>query len=471
MISSSDSAMASTISLENVTTGLSSSRSVEQAHMTTDSSSKDGLEFKVLTLNCWGLKFVSKHRKARMQYIAHELAHSEADIVALQECWVHDDYVYIRQQTEKIFPYGKFFYSGILAGPGLAVISRFPIESVSMIPYTINGRPSAFFRGDWYVGKGIASAVIRHPKSGVAIELFNTHMHAPYGPGDASYVCHRTAQAWQLSGQIRAAVERGHLAIAVGDFNSRPDSLTYSLLVKRAGLEDSWTTVHGTRREGILASTLDPLEQIELLGITCDSQLNTWRSDRDISEAQRLDYVFHEPHLSTATKIEVAFTDRVPVLNESASDHFGVLVNMRVLPSIAARHVAGLNQSPDLPIVNRPDQNGLPLDRYEAILDIIETYLPTAHAQKFYRIMHFFVSILALVVLHIGVFWVKMGWPVFLVLLGSVIIALTGLLDGLIGYLFGRNEIRALREFEEEVFWELTRKKELQAATIDSKTV
>jgi hypothetical protein len=41
--------------------------------------------------------------------------------------------------------------------------------------YPLNGRPTAFWRGDWYVGKGVASALIRHP-SGQLIEVFNTHV-------------------------------------------------------------------------------------------------------------------------------------------------------------------------------------------------------------------------------------------------------------------------------------------------------
>ncbi|KAK7203570.1 Endonuclease/exonuclease/phosphatase [Myxozyma melibiosi] len=412
---------------------------------------ENDMTFRLLTLNCWGLKMVSKFREERMRYIANTLANTEVDIAALQECWVESDFLYMRQKCQHRFPYSKFFYSGIIAGPGLVVFSRFPIESVSMTPYTINGRPSAFFRGDWFVGKGVASAIIRHPASGVAIELFNTHMHAPYGPGDASYVCHRTSQAWQLARQIRAAVERGHLAIAVGDFNSKPDSLTYSLLTKRAGLQDSWTTVHGDSREAIKPESLSPAEQIETLGVTCDSKLNTWREFCDISKAQRLDYIFHEPHLSTVKNIEVAFVDRVPGLNVSASDHFGVISTIKVLPMAAHKLETGLEQ-----VSESRKRIGLPASSYEQILDTIHDYLPTAHAQKYYRTLHFFVSIGALVALHIGIFWVDKGWGGFIMMLAATAIGITGVVDGMMGYLFGRNELRALQQFEDEVSWEMT---------------
>ncbi|KAK9447578.1 Endonuclease/exonuclease/phosphatase [Limtongia smithiae] len=443
--------MESAISLQQMST------SSAQSSMANETGGRDAseLEFSIITLNCWGLKYVSKNRTERMHYIAHMLSRADADIIALQECWVQGDYDDIRYHTREVFPYAKYFYSGILAGSGLAILSRFPIESVTMTPYTINGRPSAFFRGDWYVGKGIASAVIRHP-CGIPIEVFNTHMHAPYGPGDASYVCHRTSQAWQLSRQIRASVERGHLAVAVGDFNSRPESLTYALLTARAGLADSWTTVHGNSRENIRAASLSPEDQIELLGVTCDSKLNTWRADRDISEAQRLDYCFHSSRLSTADMINVVFMDRIPGLNCSVSDHFGVRVVLRVLPEAQSSVNTGHAQVQE---GRRPPN--LSIESYEEILSIIEQYRPTALAQKFYRILHFWLSVVAVVALHVGVFWVKMGWPVFLVMFGAVMIALSGLLDGMLGFLFGRNELRALKEFEEEVFWELQRSKEL----------
>ncbi|KAK9468057.1 Endonuclease/exonuclease/phosphatase [Lipomyces arxii] len=428
---------------------------------TNSSASRSGtsrshpMDFRMMTLNCWGLKYVSKAREPRMRYIANQIAICEADIVALQECWVESDYDYIRQQTHKEFPYSKYFYSGIIAGSGLVILSRFPIESVSMTPYTINGRPSAFFRGDWYVGKGIASAIVRHP-TGVAIEIFNTHMHAPYGPGDASYVCHRTAQAWQLSQQIRAAVERGHLAIAVGDFNSRPESITYALLTQRAGLQDSWITVYGNANKHLLAESLSPEDQIKLMGVTCDSKLNTWRADRDLSEAQRLDYCFHTPSLSTVEKLDVVFIEKVPQLECSASDHFGVAVTLRVLPATREKLLSGQEQVAQS---NRPPS--LPLDQYDEILNIIHDYLPTAHAQKYYRTLHFWISIIFVVALHIGVFWVRKGWPSFLVTLGSTLIALTGVVDGMLGFLYGRNELRGLREFEEEVRWEKLRASDL----------
>lgn len=46
-----------------------------------------------------------------------------------------------------------------------------------MFRYPLNGRPTAFFRGDWFVGKGVASARIRYgPALKDVVEVFTTHV-------------------------------------------------------------------------------------------------------------------------------------------------------------------------------------------------------------------------------------------------------------------------------------------------------
>lgn len=135
-------------------------------------------EINVVTLNCWGLKYLSKFRRERLSEIGRRLAASDPapHIVALQECWTQEDYRAIRRETRFVLPYGKFYFSGVF-GSGLAILSRWPIEQSSMVRYPLNGRPTAFWRGDWYVGKGIACARIRYgPEARHVIEVFNTHV-------------------------------------------------------------------------------------------------------------------------------------------------------------------------------------------------------------------------------------------------------------------------------------------------------
>ena len=134
----------------------------------------------VLTLNCWGLKYLAAHRHERLKQIGAEIAAAtpQPSIVALQECWTQQDYESIRAQTKHILPHGKFYFSGIMGG-GLAILSKWPIESSNMLRYVLNGRPTAFFRGDWFVGKGVACAKIRlsdGSQRGRYLSVFCTHV-------------------------------------------------------------------------------------------------------------------------------------------------------------------------------------------------------------------------------------------------------------------------------------------------------
>jgi hypothetical protein len=117
---------------------------------------------RILSLNCWGLKFISKLRNERLTEIGVQIAaaNPQPDIVGLQECWTQQDYHAIREKTRHILPYGKFYHSGIFGG-GLVILSRWPIIESNMVRYPLNGRPAAFYRGDWFVGKGVACARIQ----------------------------------------------------------------------------------------------------------------------------------------------------------------------------------------------------------------------------------------------------------------------------------------------------------------------
>lgn len=135
-------------------------------------------EISVITLNCWGLKYISDLRRERLTEIGRQIAIADPQphIVALQECFTQEDYQSIRRQTRFILPYGKFYHSGALGG-GLAIFSKWPIQESTVFRYPLNGRPTAFWRGDWYVGKGVACAKIRYgPDPKHIIEVFNTHV-------------------------------------------------------------------------------------------------------------------------------------------------------------------------------------------------------------------------------------------------------------------------------------------------------
>ncbi|KAI4865586.1 DNase I-like protein [Hypoxylon rubiginosum] len=294
-------------------------------------------ELNIITLNCWGLLHLSAHRAERLTAIGRELAAAEPPphIVALQECWTQEDYRSVRRETRFILPFGKFYHSGAFGG-GLAILSRWPIEESTMFRYPLSGRPTAFFRGDWFVGKGVACAKIRYGPGGKdVVEVFNTHTHAIYEhePKQTdSYVVHRLAQSWEIAKLVRGAAERGHLAVALGDFNDVPLSLSYRMFTAHAPIKDVWRVVNPDSSLGSASHELERARRrpvptaafnIAENGVTSNSAYNTWRWPKSEQRAlrtgkrpmlippdtpdprgKRIDYIFFSPQVSSARNPE-----------------------------------------------------------------------------------------------------------------------------------------------------------------------
>ncbi|KAF8910092.1 inositol phosphophingolipids phospholipase C [Gymnopilus junonius] len=245
----------------------------------------NGSRIRVLTLNCWGLKYVSKNLNDRIEAIAHELANSDYDIIALQEIWVFAHYERVQQRVAKRLP-------GAL-GAGLAIFTRYPIISTSIHPYSLNGTPLDVIAGDWFVGKAAGSVVILHPVLG-QVQVFNTHLFAKGGEDGPEYKrAHRLVNAWEFAKLARQAAEVGKFVIALGDFNSIPPTLPMTVIFQHANLNDSWTVTHPTVNAAQITS---PLEAIQQLGITADSPLNTWSASKSYARGtwgKRLDYALY----------------------------------------------------------------------------------------------------------------------------------------------------------------------------------
>ncbi|TKA76366.1 hypothetical protein B0A49_06094 [Cryomyces minteri] len=454
---------------------------------------------RIITYNCWGLKFIAQHRHERLTEIGLLLAAADPapEIVGLQECWTQQDYRTIRDKTKHILPYGKFYYSGIF-GSGLAILSRWPIEESDMYRYPLNGRPAAFFRGDWYVGKGVASARIRFGSAHKdVVEVFCTHLHAPYEaePND-SYLCHRTAQAWEIAKLLRHASERGHLVIGLGDFNMRPLSLAHRLIETHSPVRDAWRILHP---DSSLGSTEDvtesrrgrPMPTIEYNlvenGATCDSALNTWRWNKGEQKklrrgqevivnvktqdpgAKRLDYIFFAPpdqsfpagpSLEWAVdSVNVGMTSRHPTLRCSLSDHFSVeatLVCRRKplpLPSgmESAPTAPPTNDKPVTEMFGSTPRNSNIVSLYDEILMMISSYNLRERRQRRLRLYHFGAEIGIAAGCLTAIWWSPRNFVSFFLMLLSTVGLSAGVIDGLMGGLFVGSELRALKEFEWEV--------------------
>ncbi|OBR15882.1 endonuclease/Exonuclease/phosphatase [Colletotrichum higginsianum IMI 349063] len=502
-------------------------------------------DLRLLTLNCWGLKYISKLRPERLAEIGRRIA-SRPDpphVVALQECWVTADYEAIRAETRHILPYGKFYYSGPFGG-GLAILSRWPLEETSMLRYPLNGRPTAFWRGDWYVGKGVACARIRirladpsssSPSSSSSssssseagrehiLSIFNTHTHAPYTenqPGD-TYLAHRLSQSWEMSKLLRAASERGHLALAMGDFNMRPLSLPHRIITAHAPVHDAWRTLHP---DSSLGAADDPLERargrpvptadfnLKENGATSDHAYNTWRwpkeqqkklgegrdkitvpPDTPDRKGKRLDYIFFGSAPQSrdgdgggggtwvVRSARVGMVEPHPQLGCSLSDHFSVEVTLSYRqprrepeqvgndalldeasylqgPSGNSRRDSFMSANPLVPL----KALFLPIPIYDDILSEIRHYTHREEGQRRWRAIHFLAWFAVLIACLIAVWFSPHNFISFILMLLSSLGLVAGVVDGLMSLLFFNSELRALKEFE----WEISNAREL--ADVDS---
>ena len=446
----------------------------------------------ILTLNCWGLKFISKFRTQRLEEMGRQLAAASPnpEIVGLQECWTQNDYLQIRELTRTILPYGKFYHSGIFGG-GLAILSKFPIIDSNMVRYPLNGRPTAFFRGDWFVGKGVACATIElAPRSGDIVEVFCTHLHAPYErePND-SYLCHRTAQAWEIAKLMRGAAEKGHAVIGLGDFNMVPLSFAHQLITAHAPVQDVWRVLHP---DSSLGSANHPPERargkdipnarfnVDKNGTTCDSALNTWRWSKQVQKrmfkgesitvgdgtpdprAKRLDYIFFSNGIKASDSkplwrvhsAKVGMVDRHPSIGCSLSDHFSVEATLsrtavveKPISNGSLNHIA----TPESHSPTDTETPTLPPSTYSQILSMISTYTARERRQRRLRLYHFGGSIVVSLGCFVAIWWSPRPFVSFLLILLSTLGFGAGVVDGLIGGLFVGSELRALKEFQWEV--------------------
>jgi len=248
-----------------------------------------------------------------------------------------------------------------------------------------------------------------------------------------------TTQAWEFAKLVRAANERGDLVIAAGDFNSIPHSLAHRMITTYGGVEDSWFQKY-PGHEDYSSRRLSAKEKVDKLGNTCDSSLNTWRLNRgdghyEDPDSCRLDYIFFNRSAAIITNAKVEFTDIEPELGCSFSDHFGIHIDL-ILQASAS--------SPSL-------ETPLDAQIVEEALALTDQYYARQSRQKWQRIAHFHASMVVVIAFHIAVFWAPANWVSFIFMLVATLVAVTGVVDGLIGFVFGRWELAGLREFQDEM--------------------
>ncbi|KAG9325419.1 hypothetical protein KVV02_002655 [Mortierella alpina] len=444
----------------------------------------NGTQLNVLTLNCWGLKFVAKDRQDRLTAIGRYLADASRgyDIVGLQEVWVYDDYLRIRDLVQETLPHTKHWNSGVL-GSGLVILSKYPIVSTTMRRFALNGDPFKVFHGDWYVGKCFVSATVVHPTCG-EIEIFNTHLHAGYDPVGTpdSYLGCRVGEAWEMASAVKAATTQGRHVISLGDYNSAPNSLVVQLMRKQGGLTDAWDRIHPELRDPI-PTGLTPEEGVAIMGVTCDTPLNTWSKHSWLNYwtndpvGERLDYIFfRETPEMACTKVEVAVREQISGIGKpnsgvkNYSDHFGVHATFTLQPAVYhyqnRKPLMPLSDSvmsmgtavTVVPLTTSPTgsssttattaaaaateegvkEQGMSVDMLEQILLILKQHLAKVQATSKRELTIVFPIMLILALgLIISFFWIEPKWASFIVALVLSALSSGWIVHFLYGFLYG----------------------------------
>jgi len=274
----------------------------------------DTTQLRILTLNCWGLpdaitkvvyrKYsdpkVNKGRKwpkrtERFAAIASKL--DSFDVVCFQEVWIKEDQDLLRETCkEKGMTYSHVFSSGLIGSSGLQIISRYPIKEVFFHRYRVNGTIYRFDHGDYHAGKGFGFARIAINDT-QSVSVIVTHTIAKYNVEDDSYHADRLSQVWELIRFLQLTSRPNQPVIVVGDMNSKPTSVEYSMFTQVGKLVDAFDefTSNSSRTQSAITSMDE--------------------------NPQRIDYIFFQK--TKGWKL----TDSQIVLNDTEflySDHFGV---------------------------------------------------------------------------------------------------------------------------------------------------
>lgn len=197
----------------------------------------DSVNVRVLSLNCWGIRYLSKHCLQRYAMIGDMLCREEHDIVLLQEVWSEKDYLSLKKKLACCHPHSHYFKSGVI-GSGLAIFSKHRIHDTFLFRYSLNGYPYMAHHGDWFGGKAVGMAVLSI--GSLTANIYVTHLHAEYCRDKDSYLPHRVVQAWELQQFIRHTSAGADVVILGGDLNMHPQDLGNRLLRSYTGLKDSY---------------------------------------------------------------------------------------------------------------------------------------------------------------------------------------------------------------------------------------
>ncbi|XP_060531232.1 putative neutral sphingomyelinase isoform X2 [Cylas formicarius] len=242
------------------------------------------IDLKVFTLNCWGLRGISKNRKTRINAIAEVLSKKDYDVICLQEVWMDKDYQTIKLKLEEVLPYSHYFYSGVV-GSGVCIFSKHFIEEAFFHHWSVNGYIHKLHHGDWWAGKGVGLCrlKIETDECNYHVNIYSAHLHAEYNRATDDYLAHRILQAYDTAQFILLTSGTADLVVLAGDLNTEPDDLAYRIILNVPGLTDSYLKANNTDQDGFA---------------TCESYLNSYTNSAAIRNRElgkRIDYVLYHP--------------------------------------------------------------------------------------------------------------------------------------------------------------------------------
>ncbi|XP_067117622.1 sphingomyelin phosphodiesterase 2 [Osmerus mordax] len=280
----------------------------------------DPLRLRVFSLNCWGIRYLSKHCSQRYAMVAELLSREGYDIVLLQEVWSEKDYLFLKNKLACSHPHSHYFKSGVI-GSGLATFSKHRINDAFLYCYSLNGYPYMVHQGDWFGGKAVGMVILEIGR--LKAHVYLTHLHAEYSRERDTYLPHRVVQAWELQHFIRHTSSGADVVVLGGDLNMHPQDLGTRLLMASTGLRDCYTET----------DVFDGCED----GITLIAD-NCFINKKDLvpfEKGIRIDYILIKGSSRVELQCESMSTTQgsVPDQPHPYSDHEALSVALRLGPS------------------------------------------------------------------------------------------------------------------------------------------
>ena len=287
-------------------------------------------DLRVVTLNFWGIE---APLEGRLASAIAQLQPLEPDVICLQECRPLDGvggrttadviaeglgmHAHYATSCSWNAGDGKMTTSG---QEGLAIISRSPLLETRSVTLP-DGRPA--------LTRLLLSGLVATGADPVWVHT--THLHFALDDGLA-----RENQVVAIDDAVRAIGRTNTSAphILTGDMNATPDSDEMRFLRglttlggRRTHFQDAWLRLHA--EAGPNATWRE--------GITWSSENDQTRPLRSLDIDRRLDYVYvtsrKKDGRATIHRCEIVLTERDASEGFCATDHYGVLADIQVVPN------------------------------------------------------------------------------------------------------------------------------------------